>query len=827
MGRGLGSGRFRDQVVGLGCLWEAWTEAEQVVVVYSLIRRLPPVPARFLLNLLNHAAAHDPAHDLSTTEANANDPAWVSQLADGKDSGASDLLHHLPLLRPANTDAKMQYLSLIPKVLAQAVASAGSQQSTALENARQLLSYTLIHPAVTVEERRALTHWLRALEERLAEHRRHPPPPPPTHSTLIHTHTHTHPREGFPSATTTTTTTTTTSSSNNTNASNNNSSSGTGGHDQSHSGSLGPAKSRWSSDASVVLPPDTGQTKASWSPALAPWDDMGWCGSVGVSTSLVGSSTGEAPQSPNNSATSSRSSGCESNPEEACQPHPGMRDVGVWLKSLRLHKYSPLLCNLTYDELLALDEATLETQGVTKGARHKIVLSINKLKERHTQLVQIEKEVMSGGHLLSCLNELKAIILTPFPPYTPPADGPPPHPHHHPSLQPQHQQPVNTTALDSLPSTTTTTSTSAATSSTSTSSPSTSSSSSSTVVASSFPSITTAPTSSTTSSLSTSNSSSMCSLRGEEKELQKEDAPRPSPLEPDNSSTIAENDLPSQFTRVMGKVCTQLLVSVRLEDECVSAFLGLVEKCVSHEAFTPTQIRRLQSWKQQIIRVWHPLPPKTKDTRHNRRWSQQYGGDGFLGGSFRVPRVGGQRHTHLPTGLLVGGKAFPTHQTHQLFPLPPAAAAAVSLGGLMSPRNSLPGLPSLGVGGLLSPQQFLAKRPSLQETPSELRPHITLQRTRSAPSRPHQLPLSGPARTGPIPPPPPTTTPSTSLSLSTSACGDLRLPGGSSTVLEPHFSPRASYSHLGPPPSSPDPADNDITDRLESLCLSVTEHALG
>lgn len=113
--------------------------------------------------------------------------------------------------------------------------------------------------------------------------------------------------------------------------------------------------------------------------------------------------------------------------------------------------------------------------------------------------------------------------------------------------------------------------------------------------------------------------------------------------------------------------------------------------------------------------------PNIQSHIQSHRWSQQYSGDGFLGGSFRVPRVGGQRHTHLPTGLLVGGKAFPTHQTHQLFPLPPAAAAAaVSLGGLMSPRNSLPGLPSLGVGGLLSPQQFLAKRPSLQETPSEV-----------------------------------------------------------------------------------------------------------
>ncbi|MPC83689.1 Protein Smaug 1 [Portunus trituberculatus] len=41
---------------------------------------------------------------------------WVSQLAESKDSGAADLLYHLPLLRPSNTEAKMQYLSLIPKV---------------------------------------------------------------------------------------------------------------------------------------------------------------------------------------------------------------------------------------------------------------------------------------------------------------------------------------------------------------------------------------------------------------------------------------------------------------------------------------------------------------------------------------------------------------------------------------------------------------------------------------------------------------------------------------------------------------------------------------
>lgn len=50
-------------------------------------------------------------------------------------------------------------------------------------------------------------------------------------------------------------------------------------------------------------------------------DDVGWCGGA---TAVTGA-PGDAPQSPNNSATSSRSSGCDSNPEEQCQPHPGMR----------------------------------------------------------------------------------------------------------------------------------------------------------------------------------------------------------------------------------------------------------------------------------------------------------------------------------------------------------------------------------------------------------------------------------------------------------------------------------------------------------------------
>nr|XP_053650766.1 protein Smaug homolog 1-like [Cherax quadricarinatus] len=80
MGCGVGSAGFRDQVVGLGYLWETWTEAEQVVVVYSLIRRLSPIPARFLLNVLTHTTAPDAA-DLAPAEATANDPDLPDEFA--------------------------------------------------------------------------------------------------------------------------------------------------------------------------------------------------------------------------------------------------------------------------------------------------------------------------------------------------------------------------------------------------------------------------------------------------------------------------------------------------------------------------------------------------------------------------------------------------------------------------------------------------------------------------------------------------------------------------------------------------------------------------
>lgn len=91
-------------------------------------------------------------------------------------------------------------------------------------------------------------------------------------------------------------------------------------------------------------------------------------------------------------------------------------DVKNWLKSLRLHKYWHLLCQLSYEQILSLTEenfdSVLETIGggqVTQGARRKIILSIVKLRERATLLDSLEQArtfLYGAGFLFYLLNNL-------------------------------------------------------------------------------------------------------------------------------------------------------------------------------------------------------------------------------------------------------------------------------------------------------------------------------------------------------------------------------------------------------------------------------------
>lgn len=64
--------------------------------------------------------------------------------------------------------------------------------------------------------------------------------------------------------------------------------------------------------------------------------------------------------------------------------------------------------------MLNLTDESLQAIGITKGARHKLLLSIGKLKERSTMLSELEVEVMNGGDLLNALKKLKGVLQSPL-----------------------------------------------------------------------------------------------------------------------------------------------------------------------------------------------------------------------------------------------------------------------------------------------------------------------------------------------------------------------------------------------------------------------------
>lgn len=92
-----------------------------------------------------------------------------------------------------------------------------------------------------------------------------------------------------------------------------------------------------------------------------------------------------------------------------------MANIAVWLKSLRLHKYLWLFTNVTYQQMMEMTEEYLENLGVTKGARHKLVLCIQKLADRVSLLKQLNKELTDGTRPLKiALDELTNIVMTPM-----------------------------------------------------------------------------------------------------------------------------------------------------------------------------------------------------------------------------------------------------------------------------------------------------------------------------------------------------------------------------------------------------------------------------
>uniref|UniRef100_A0A3P9HK89 Protein Smaug homolog 1 n=1 Tax=Oryzias latipes TaxID=8090 RepID=A0A3P9HK89_ORYLA len=565
-------------------------------------------------------------------------------------------------------------MRLLPRILAHTI-----EHGHHLEESRQLLSYALIHPATSLEDRAALALWLNHLEERAAARGDSLERPPPRYGSddrlngwqssresgvvggwqqqgCENGHLLLYPSSSVPATINTVGTVST-----------------SGGGSQQHS----PLKRSVS-----LTPPMSGPNGQLLGHVWLSQEDL---------RTARGPAPDHAPLSPQSSIASSGSGGSEHLEDAGLgggsvlhrnsfhEEGSGMRDVPAWLKSLRLHKYAALFSTMTYDEMMSLTEDQLEAQKVTKGARHKIVISIQKLRDRQNFLRSLEKDVLEGSNLRTPLQELHQMIMTPIKAFSGGGGS---------SLQ----RPLLSSE-----------------------------------------------------SKSAAPGSHLSGGGGGEAES--------------GTSVIAKGDLPGQFTRVMGKVCTQLLVS-HSDEENISSYLQLIDKCLIHESFTETQKKRLLSWKQQVQRLFRSIPRKALlDMAGYRAQRSRFG----------------QSNSLPTTGCVVS-----------------SVSARRSLHQFQMPSRSLPGarLGLLGSGGLLGPTPrsssstptglkqgrhgpWFANPGGSNSMPS--RTHSSVQRTRSLPVH---------------------TTPQAVVMFQQS---DIQFP-----TTEP-----------------------DINNRLESLCLSMTEHALG
>ncbi|XP_015120993.1 protein Smaug homolog 1 isoform X1 [Diachasma alloeum] len=606
---------FSEQVTELTRVFSQWNECEQTVVLYALLREIPAVQARFLAQAVQHSLLS--VSDLDTQELNANNPAFInSLLSEPTDVAISQLLTHLPLLRPGNVECKRVYLVVIPELLSHAL-----QTPLYTEQTQQLLSYTLIHPAITNQERRSLSQLMKHLQERISCS-------PAIHSLDEYTNT---PIRWDPAWQ---------RLSNKPQQSKQNNFDCFRGSGNGFSLQFQQPVARHRRSNSLtppVAPPHHLEIAERTNNTSSATRHKPRSFSVsGDNSSLIGL----GPLSPQSSCTSS---GSEGRLDEASSRtlSSGMRDVPAWLKTLRLHKYSYLFATMSYEEMLELTEDQLAEQGVTKGARHKLALSIAKLQQRYSTLINLEKDLIQPARessqpasfsqapalLVSTLDELNTILATPF------------------------------------------------------------------------------------------------------KSSQENDV----------------QDIPGQFTRVLGKLCSRLALE-SVDDGVLCACINILEKVLQHDCFTPNQKEKVQQWRS---RLGNPRPtPKWQHINY-----------GYNSRRFGNAQSHNSSHSRKPSLNL------PHLQTNH----------AQNTSFMVSPHRNSISTPYLQnnhnqgmTQGNLRAIHTTEKRPSLQENSLELL-QKTLQRTYSAP--------------------------------------------------RDHFMRQPS-----PPLETTDP---EINSRLESLCLRMTEQAIG
>ncbi|KAI8788050.1 protein Smaug 1 [Biomphalaria glabrata] len=614
------SNSFREQVNIITSWFKDWSECEQTVALYSLLKKSSPVQAKFLDQILQHSLAD--CVDVKHLEARANDEAYVRSLYSGeRELVIHQLLKLLPLLQVGKISVKKAYLQLIQELLSHTI-----HNGVNVEESRQLLSYSLIHPAINSEERSKFQNWLGCLDERftygngggstatsnssgnslsVGHSQSHSPSPGSQHSlahlspeltlsqeyistnqsvaqghlspspliTSHHGHSSPSPIIASPahsswhqphysgldaSAAIHPLTT-------------NGDTSGCAqyipnGHmplrsTNSHAGAFGASPGHMSIQATMSAPPNFNSIQSAGTnshlhvnnthaplrrtPSITPPVKLQnpekavseWIKTNHGHHPILASRSqysDHAPLSPQSSVSSSGSGGSDSHHDDGPQPSrdsfleegSGMREVPVWLKTLRLHKYAYLFRQMAYEDMLNVTEDWLEKHNVTKGARHKIYISIEKLRERQEVLRKLEKNIVEDGGSIKCaLGEMKAMLNTPIKAFSPNMNS---------------------------------------------------------------PDYRTSP----SSSLSNTSQSS-------------------------TADEVLEGDLPGQFCRLMNKVCTHMLLAHHPDEECFQICLQLIDKCLNHEAFSSRQKKQLHALKQSAQKMWQPTQkflerPRTK-----------------------------------------------------------------------------------------------------------------------------------------------------------------------------------------------------------------------
>lgn len=421
---------FCENLTDIRGKFQKWDSCERTVALYYLMSGLPFANARFLQYTLEHCITSVLNTELRTLERNANDIKFISTIQwDRPHTAITRLLAVLPLLKPGNREVADLYLAIIRKVLSELVTLPNSR---AYNDCVELMSYVFVHPAFDKDDKKSFKLLLKKMMNK---------------SGLFAN------IEGF-GYTSVNEQSSDDSVSPNTEVNierlARRSNSLTPAQSDSHE-SLGYSSGVWSSQENLVIPQKPRSYSLSCDPTVPP-----------------------AP------LTSSSSDTRLHDMQQSQQPIS--KGIIFWLKSLRLHKYSWVFANLNYEQMIALTDEQLQAAGITKGARHKLLISIAKLRERSSMLTQLETEVLNGADLAVALRKLKTILQSPL-------------------------------------------------------------------------------------------------------------------------QTNANEDLPSQFVKVMGKACTQLLMVRHPPDDCVSQFTWLCDRAETLDAFNGEHKRRLGMWKSQLCRA--------------------------------------------------------------------------------------------------------------------------------------------------------------------------------------------------------------------------------